>query len=471
MNTTRTLLRYLPLPLLLIGACAGPPAHSDEVTTLAALQPDAGLLNTTTPLLPVIDITLAGGQSITQLDGTPDVEPQDFIASIKIFESPGSVLVDTLPNIGPIRQTPATLSQSGAVIKRRGSSSAAWPKKNYSLTIFTAQVLGMPANAEWVMHSCWGDKSCLRNYIGYSLARKMFGWAPRTKFAEVFINDEYRGLYLIVEKISLSPQRVNYPIDGDTDTNFIIKRDGNDTFHPLWDAPDWVSSSSPATPAQKTAWYYVSPKPNFLQKTFIQNYMNNTFEPMFTPGNAKYAPANYAQVLDDVTAAKFMVVEEMSNNVDAYWKSMYLTRPKGGKVFMGPVWDLDGGFANDFHDPNACATDNWRIVSAPNFQPLVELWKLKAFRVVFKNLWFSLRVATIEANAIENELTMAAAGIKNARARDEKKWPRFNKVPRAWAECTVNTTFDAEVAGLKTWIHQRMDWMDNTVIYDPNFIK
>ena len=54
------------------------------------------------------------------------------------------------------------------------------------------------------------DKSLMRNALGYELSRRMGRYAPRTRFIELFVQDDgaaapgvshYRGLYVLLERV------------------------------------------------------------------------------------------------------------------------------------------------------------------------------------------------------------------------------------------------------------------------------
>lgn len=430
--------------------------HSSTGTALAAAR---------TGDIAVMDLRLATPLSTVDNDPGPEVR-----GTISIFENHGTPLTSNGElDLAWIRTGTASLTQN-IEIKRRGSSSLSHPKKNYSLDLRggASPVLGMPAETEWVMHSCWADKTCLRNLIGYWQAAKLFAWAPRTEFAEVFINDEYRGLYLIIEKVKLGPNRVNSPpVDTDITGTYIFKRDGNDDC-PL-NCPDWRSAVDPAT-----KWWFVQPKQKdrtLAHLDHLRDFMNNTFESMFKPGSPSYDPANYRTLASQSAAVNFVIIQEMANNADAYWKSMHVTKQRDNRLYMGPIWDLDLAFANAKFASETCRTDNWRIeTSNPVFQPLREMWKVPAFRQALKDGWYYLRYyAIVSRTAIDGKLTDTENRIAAARARDNKKWDTIGKT--IWEECTVQPTYHDEVVELKRWMRARIDWIDSKILNDPGFLK
>ena len=105
---------------------------------------------------------------------------------------------------------PAALNYNGRIeIEIRGSSSQSLPKKQYGLTTLESDnvsnnnvaLLGMPKENDWVLNGLAFDASLLRDYISYTLSTSIGQYAPRTRYCEVIINGDYKGLYLLQEKI------------------------------------------------------------------------------------------------------------------------------------------------------------------------------------------------------------------------------------------------------------------------------
>lgn len=46
---------------------------------------------------------------------------------------------------------------------------------------------------------CYTDKTCLRNALVFALGQELGRWSPRTRFVELIIDGDYRGLYMIWE--------------------------------------------------------------------------------------------------------------------------------------------------------------------------------------------------------------------------------------------------------------------------------
>ena len=86
----------------------------------------------------------------------------------------------------------------------RGRGNTSWlyiPKKSYKIEFVNKQeMLGMPKDRDWALISNYADKTLMKNYLMYHLSAKMgIFYAPRCEFAELYINSEYLGVYLLTE--------------------------------------------------------------------------------------------------------------------------------------------------------------------------------------------------------------------------------------------------------------------------------
>ena len=70
-------------------------------------------------------------------------------------------------------------------------------------------LLGLPAESDWVLLAPYNDLSLVRDVFAYNLWTEMGHWGPRTRMCEVFVNDEYLGVYVFCEKIKRDKNRVD----------------------------------------------------------------------------------------------------------------------------------------------------------------------------------------------------------------------------------------------------------------------
>ena len=469
----------------------------------------------TSGAIAILDITVpsTGGAGADGVRGQfipLDTADDDLEGTLRLFLNHATPLKsDGTPDLRLIRKTPAALSNVAISMHRRGASSKAFPKKSYALEFDSTQAPFLEAGRDWVLHSCYADATCLRNVVAYWQASQLFPWAPRTEFAEVFINGYYRGLFVVIEKIKLAPNRVNLPepTDSRPSGGYILER--------KWG----VADIDVAGGSGNTFWELAAPKKKNLtltQLNYITQFMN-AFERRFNPGMIPdYDAANYGRYLHEQSAVDFIIAQELSRNVDGYHKSMHITKqpspvivpgpsPKqppdltvergwDGLVHMGPVWDFDLAYGN-FRDGgySVCDPDGgWRIEQHPEvvYQPLWETWKQPAFRRALSERWRALRQnATISRSGTETQIDALASRIAAARGRDNWVWKNLEaidiirgaflvnpaaSVPTPWPlwECrdyNSPTTFKAEIDRLKQFARARINWMD-AAIADPQFL-
>lgn len=102
-------------------------------------------------------------------------------------------------------------------ISGRGNSTWGMPKKPYNIDLIDeegednpATLLGMPADEEWALIANYSDKSLQRIPLAYYMGNA-FGmeYSPRTRYVEVYLNNQYLGLYCLSEKIKKGDGRVD----------------------------------------------------------------------------------------------------------------------------------------------------------------------------------------------------------------------------------------------------------------------
>jgi hypothetical protein len=245
-------------------------------------------------------------------------------------------------------------------IEYRGSTSAFYPKKPYSIELRTANgddvsqsLLGMPEESDWVLISPLNDKTLMRDAISYLYSAALGGYAPRVRYCEMVLDGDYQGVYMLVENIKRDKNRVNISrlrpedISGDELTGGYILR--MDKFGP---SPGRIGghfqSLYPAILGSGNFfWFqYHYPKEEDLvpeQKIYIRNHIHS-FETMMV-GN-DYA-AKYADWIDINSWIDYLLAQEITKNTDGYRLSAYFYKDrasKGGKLVMGPIWDFNISF-------------------------------------------------------------------------------------------------------------------------------
>lgn len=369
-------------------------------------------------------------------------------------------------------------------IEIRGSSSQMFPKKQYGIELWddegegiAASLLGMPEEEDWVLFAPYNDRSLMRDALAYVLGRQLSGYSPRTRYCEVVLNGKYQGVYVLIEKIKRDKNRLDInkldpdEISGnDLTGGYIVKIDkstgGTGAGFPSPFRP-------PLATNQEIFYQYEYPDAEDIvaeQASYIRQYVRHFEEVLH--GDAFADPnEGYTKYIDVNSFIDYMIMQEVTRNVDGYRLSTFMYKKRdsdGGKLHMGPIWDFNLGFGNadyceggeptgwalDFN--SVCPTDFW----------LVPFWWKKLFqdetfgaRVAAR--WIELRMGEFSSERIHERIDSIKTLLGEAQARNFQAWNVMGKY--VWPNRYVGSTYDQEVTYLKSWIDERLEWMDTNL--------
>jgi len=420
--------------------------------------------------LPIIIITTPNGQAI------PD-EPK-ITAQMKVIDNgPGQINHLSDPPNG----------YNGLIgIERRGSSSQDLSdKKPFAVEIRDANgddldvpLLGMPAEADWVFIAPFNDKSLVRDAFTHELARRIMAWAPRTRFVEVVLNGDYQGIYLVTEKIKRGKDRVDIAKMAETDISgddltggYIIKMDkptGSQT-------DNWTSPYPPLAGSwQSTKYYFHYPKAEDIlpvQQDYIEDWVTD-FEDVMASLDYADSVTGYPKYIDVESFIDFVIINELTKNVDAYRLSTFFYKDKDSKndrLHAGPVWDFNismgnanycnaasfTGWAIDFN--NECPQDGWVI----HFW-WRRLWDDPAFRQQLSTRWKELRSDIFKTENLTGVLDSLVGVVEQSQVRNWQRWPVLNQW--VWPNEFCCGSYAQHVDYLHDWLLNRLQWLDGKMI-------
>ncbi len=373
-------------------------------------------------------------------------------------------------------------------IEGRGSTSqTVFPKIGYGLetrfvdtTDNQVELFGFPIEEDFVLNGPYSDKSLIRNALAYHLASKIMPWAPRVQMVEVVINGDYRGVYLFTEKIKRDRNRVDIKKLSEEDVSgneltggYILKLDkftGEDPSFPVL----FESNFNADTEAEQTIRFlYHYPKPaniNGQQRNYIENWMHN-FEETLAGDGFLDPDDGYRQYVDLESFVDFLLINEISRNVDGYRLSTYLYKERdnnGGKLHMGPVWDFNLAFGNaDYCGGGAAQGWGYNFgINCPNdFWQLPFWWdRLREdpdFVAMIGDRWRTMREGEFSDERLNETIDSLVAVLDDAPQRNFARWPVIGE--RIWPNLFVGATYGAEVDYLKRWVEDRTSWMDGAI--------
>jgi hypothetical protein len=338
-----------------------------------------------------------------------------------------------------------------AGMRVRGNSSSELDKKQYKFETWDendedtkVSLLSLPPDSDWVLHAPHADKTFMRNVLVYQWSNDMGHYSSRTKFIEVFKNEDggqiggpgssdYVGVYVLMEKIKRGKDRVDIEELRPTDIaepeltgGYIIKHDRTDG---LTEGIDFFTTWAGAFLYDEPAVTNITPE----QKTYIKDYIED-FEAALQGPNFDDPVTGYANYIDVESFIDHDFCSELTKDADAYRLSTYMEKDRGGKLAMSAQWDYNLSMGNnDYREFNVYTfqeTAGWH--KQPGDWVDAYRWHGRLlddpeYRLDYADRWFHLRETVLSdatvAQTIDDHVALLDA---EAAGRNFSRWDILN---------------------------------------------
>ena len=348
----------------------------------------------------------------------------------------------------------------------RGTTSATFPKKQYRIeTIhadssnYNVSLLGMPKENDWILHAPYSDKSLIRNAITYSLANDMGYYAPRTHFCELILNNQYQGIYVLMEVIKQDRNRVDIAEIEQSSKQGLeltggyllkIDRPEEGSFH-------WYTNQA-KIPVECV--YPKIEKINNEQKEYIRNYIQSFEDALYSPSTNDTVNGFY-QYIDMQSFADFFIINELAKNIDAYRFSTFFHKNRDDidpRIKMGPVWDFNIAYGNvDYNE--GFLSEGFIAENAPWWHQLLSD---SIFNKVLQDRWIYFRNNELLKKNIDMRIDSIVAIVDEACERNFDKWDVIGN--DLWPNYFVGDSYSAEIEYLSEWFDKRINWIDASLL-------
>jgi hypothetical protein len=399
--------------------------------------------------------------------------------------------------LNQVSSTPTISTIAG--IEFRGSTSQAdfiflpgYVKKPYGIEIWTdstgvtakkMSLVQMPEETDWVLNASYNDRSFMRDFLAQMIAGRLGVLNSKTKFVELIINDEYRGVYILMEKIKQGKNRVPisdlYPTEnaGDDVTGGYLLKIDKTSGSPSANFKSNYTSGILGT--QKCEFQIEYPKYGIItqqQFIYIRDYIQ-TWERKLMTEDMNDSKASFREMMDVPSFVNYFILNETVRNVDGYRLSSYLYKDKeslGGKIKMGPAWDFNIAFGNADY-LNGWMTNGFVYKAMENEGGQNDAWQVPfwwnklvqdaSFRKAVATRWKEVRKTFLNTNSLFASIDSAQVVLKEPLIRNFQKFPLMGR--KIWPNYYVGSTLSDEVNWLKNWIQGRLTWLDaQLAIYD-----
>ncbi len=386
----------------------------------------------------VLDVPVVIIGTSTKADVT---SKEEFISgSVTIYDTDGSFV----------------FSDENMQIRGRGNSTWNMEKKSYRIKLSSkGNPLGVgKADARsWVLLANHCDHSLQRVETAFGIADMLGGleFVPGTRQVEVFLNGEYRGIYLLSEQVQPGSGRV--PIDEKAAQKS--------------EDPDFL--------VEKTAWDYeygftvrgdrYGIKSDLSTESELRDRQIERIDEVLTAAYDALKTGDRSTVMSVIDINSLVddyILQEVTKNFDVGFDSFYIYR-KNGIIFFGPPWDFDLSLGNadlGFERSEGltaalCPTNPVFDTSNPWFYMAMEhAW----FRYTVKNRWNEVKVALLTVPELIRERGEIYAGSFD---RNFAKWKIFGINMARTTESLLELGDSASHCEyLASWLEERLEWLD-----------
>ena len=349
-------------------------------------------------------------------------------------------------------------------IRGRGNSTWEWyPKKPYRLKLDEkAPILGLDEEKDWVLLANYRDPTHLMNTFVFEMGQGLgMPYTNHSRFVELTLNGDYKGLYLLTEQVEQGKNRVA-----------INKHEG------LLLSLDVDDGPAEAPGAGDNFWSEVYRMPVCVKSPEADDYP--TPETLVDDARSALGSLERAIQRHDYDALSsicdvdemidYLLIQEYIYNVEvAAPRSIFLYRDKGddAKWTFGPLWDFDAGFDFDWgqmttghkffadYRETVLGTDPARHVSDYTYTSsfFTDMWKSRQFVSEVKARWNRMRPRIMAEFWPEAKRYAEAAA--EAMERNAWRWP-IDRQPKT------------EINRMEKWLNSRTVYMDNIVTNYPN---
>ena len=371
-----------------------------------------------------------------------------------------------------------TVSAPLEYIKGRGNQTWTGEKRPYNIK-FSEEIplLGMDAAKKWCLLANATDDTLLRNTVALTLAQRMeIPYACDCRAADVFINGDYRGSYLVTEKVDVNDAVVditdlddlNEAANPGVDIGTLEKLTsgghadcGNKRWTDIPVSPDDISGGYLIEYDGET--YYDEETNGFCTRRgqfvtvkspanasgaeidYISDFCSEAEEALAAEDGYNSLGKHYSDYYDVDALAKMFVLNEYLLNGDAGFSSNFFSKQPGGKLVAGPAWDYDTCLHDDrtvsvaylFNAGNWCT--NLLCMNRYNMDPTVFqlAFRHTDFREAAARQWETYRDA-IGGDALAELVRSLAESVKYSAAADHFRWtPLVMVSAEKWADTYV----------------------------------
>ena len=372
-----------------------------------------------------------------------------------------------------------------SAMKGRGNYSWSFPKKSFTLKLGTATSLcGLDSSKKYALVANDYDKSLLRNSLASYVGQKFsnMGWTPKSVPVEFYMNGEYRGSYILIERIAIEGGRLDIKeLNGDDPEEqvepkisggYVMEWDfrrGADYNVYLGSDSGYVGIKEPENDYGRTGsstgnGNLTDEGISSAQKTYINGHLNSADNAV---RRDSCQSNDWEDFIDKDSAVDYYIAMEYMKPVDGnMWASVYMYKPRGEKIHFGPMWDFDLSSGSATRSGNVASSGSFYLrnnLQVSAMQPESATKK--------PDTWFNcLNKRSSFRNAVAarwDAVDMNVAGfldgqrdlISSSATANFKRWSYSSRISEYQV---IKGSWSQDVSHLRSWATGRKSWLNGS---------
>lgn len=332
---------------------------------------------------------------------------------------------------------------SGATIKIRGNTSAQGAQKPYKLKLEKKADLLLRNNDEkykdkdFLLLSTLNN--CLKTYIGFTLNELMdMPYKPGAMPVNVFINNEYKGLYYLVESVKRNKK---CRIDVDKETGYIFEYDAY-----WWNEDYSIPLDFDISAMRFTLKYPDSKEATYEQKDYIEQWLKDMQIAVLDGKGEEY--------LDLDTCARWIIAHDLLGTADGAGCNLFFAKADNtavSKAYTPTLWDFDS-ICKENEEWSSPHTGGYFF-----FYQLFHHDKKQTFATAYCKTWINMTNSAVTKKLV-NTIK------KYASSEEGKEFEKsYNMTVTKYRKKTSNWKILDDANYYENWFAERELWLEEAI--------
>ena len=341
---------------------------------------------------------------------------------------------------------------SHTLVKIRGGTSFTYPKKQYRLKLRAdgkaneISLLGMKADEDWILDAMYADNAKIRNKLSFDIWNEMYETSRnndstnyKSEYVDVYINQEYNGLYMLKEVIDW--KKLALDKNNENGSGLLVKGITYDNISK--ETYDIAKESKIMLPFEieypklqedySKYWDNIIPRiytNYFDREKMTEEYLLETFD--------IYNYNDYKLLMN------FICARDNFNQKNVLLSLKNLN--KDTKVILTP-WDLDMTYGYAWGDD----TETHLYENPDSINMIANLWvNSDNINNLLIERYKELRKDVFTVENVNKKIDSYYNQIRYSAQRDSEKW--------------ININLEEEVNKIKDWVAKRIEILDKEIL-------